>query len=753
LEQCQLISDQLGHLPLALAQAGSFLATTNTSPDAFLDLYRKQAELILRHKPPKALWQYNETVFTTWELSFSVISDRHPEVAKFLLLLGYMQPDSIWQDLFSLGLCTDGHRQRVWEIFWKPLTKSRGNFSLFSRSKRKGKSSRSSKQILQPIAWLLKLMTEPLGIKGAVAILTSYSLVFESLISGCISMHPLVKEWCRNRELLDRWRLSTDFIVLFGRVLDVPHGRLDDAKFSSIVEHTRTHIPHILEAIRQLDENCPGAFGADLCHAFEGIGDLLSTRSLTRIQDDRLYIEQLAYDKTLKALGAENQLVWVIMGRLSLAFEESKIFDKAIHLATLRAESCTKKLGRMHNDTLVALDYLGKTLSTAGEHEDSRKVLEDVLNRHRQTSERSGASTRINLGFLLTDLDDFDYARELMGEAIAILTAESDWHLLMAAYGGMAWVATGQNQFEESMEYIQKALEIAEEHWGPDSEPAVEWRGQLALHANDIMPLTDEEAVMRIENSFISWMAKYSGKDSKTVNAFRMRLNQAMHYYACGQSLKAKETLESIIHTLEGTSPQQRSSMADAYERLGLVLWDCGMLDDSMRALDNSLAYTDDEDPLIVVRRLNRAVALRDLGYSDEAEKIFRHHLEYANTDGDTALEYTNLASILQLKGQYNEAMHMLQRTINAMRNKIGSIPDLLLTLHRQGDLYAELGNTEEAIGAMREAFDGKVKHLGICRAATLRSGISLQRLLAQNGRGEEAEAIAAQIRPFLQYS
>ena len=50
------------------------------------------------------MWDYrNDTVFTTWEISFEAIKDRDPQAAHLLLLCGFLGKDDIWEGLLRRG--------------------------------------------------------------------------------------------------------------------------------------------------------------------------------------------------------------------------------------------------------------------------------------------------------------------------------------------------------------------------------------------------------------------------------------------------------------------------------------------------------------------------------------------------------------------------------------------------------------------------------------------------------------------------
>jgi hypothetical protein len=101
------ILEELGYLPLAIAQAGAYIAVRRFSNpmETYLSIYRTNARNLLAHMPAPATWNYrNDTVFTTWELSFAAIKEEMPTAADLLLLCGFLSKEDIWEDLLRDGL-------------------------------------------------------------------------------------------------------------------------------------------------------------------------------------------------------------------------------------------------------------------------------------------------------------------------------------------------------------------------------------------------------------------------------------------------------------------------------------------------------------------------------------------------------------------------------------------------------------------------------------------------------------------------
>lgn len=79
--------------------------------EAYHQLYKKNAKSLLARKSVSVTWDYkNETVFTTWEISFAAVLEESPKAARLLLLCGFLAKDDIWEELLrhGFGLKEDG---------------------------------------------------------------------------------------------------------------------------------------------------------------------------------------------------------------------------------------------------------------------------------------------------------------------------------------------------------------------------------------------------------------------------------------------------------------------------------------------------------------------------------------------------------------------------------------------------------------------------------------------------------------------
>ena len=96
---------KLGHLPLAIDQAGAYLHRQQKPLLAFLPLFEANFKKTLSKKPASAVWQYGEkTVVNTWEISFAAIEKDDPQAAELLLICAFLSNNSIDASFLSSAM-------------------------------------------------------------------------------------------------------------------------------------------------------------------------------------------------------------------------------------------------------------------------------------------------------------------------------------------------------------------------------------------------------------------------------------------------------------------------------------------------------------------------------------------------------------------------------------------------------------------------------------------------------------------------
>ncbi|NWJ48785.1 MAG: tetratricopeptide repeat protein [Chloroflexi bacterium] len=93
------LAQELGGLPLALEQAAAYMNAKSKSGESYLELFKKRRmELLKRSNAPEDY--HNDTVATTWEISFKALGEANPAGAELLELCAWLGVAEIPFSLF-----------------------------------------------------------------------------------------------------------------------------------------------------------------------------------------------------------------------------------------------------------------------------------------------------------------------------------------------------------------------------------------------------------------------------------------------------------------------------------------------------------------------------------------------------------------------------------------------------------------------------------------------------------------------------
>ncbi|KAF5718866.1 eukaryotic translation initiation factor 3 subunit [Fusarium mundagurra] len=695
IEDCHTIAAMLGCLPLALAQAGSFVAMTKTSTQDFIKKYHLQRGQLLSYKPAKSLWRYGETVFTTWEVSFEAIAKSDPLAAKLLLVSGYMEPDDIWLGIFQLALDTTGQRAMVWQRFW-PRDHIKGYrrkvLSQVLTGRAKGLGTTISK--FRDLTWVRQLSIGD-NIEKSIHLLANFSIISVNTSGDGFLMHPLVREWCRLRAANDRQNLTVDFLIMMGRVYNNSLNRKARIQWDTASRITR-HIPAVIDAIHELSTTAKPSWLAtiDLCHALEAIASAADFAfAKFASEEEILYIYQLLLNICVKALER--------VGR----------FEEALCHAEQRVTFCKAALGMKHPDTLSAMNDLRKCLESQGSHlENAEAVLRETVRLRLTSSRRPSeiAVPMINLAMLLLDLDKtkFEESKELLETAYGFLNSSDNLVVRLECVGNLAACAIESGDHKMAMRYLDEAISLAESEYGPGSAPALEWKGQRYYCIMADMPFHSTAAVQEIEQEVLSMLTGLKTMRTRSVDRQKILFELGQWYYHIGDTEKAINTFQCLLDEIDaaGETADTINTRANLFNLLGLAYWDSGRLTEAISCYDKCIEVGVRSPKMAAIA--NRAVAWRDAGQLNLAENTLTSS---AIAEPYTSLDFTNLASIYALQGRTTESERLYDRTLEAIQAaNLQHTHRYFLTLHSQAILYERCGNYGAALGNLEVAFEGR---------------------------------------------
>jgi tetratricopeptide (TPR) repeat protein len=110
------LATELGHLPLALEQAGAMLAETGMPADEYLRLLKDHAAEIMNEGPPSG---YPRSMTAAWKLSVDAVKRSRPQALEVLRCCAFFGPEPIPRDVFRRGAQDTG--TAVAEVLSSPI--------------------------------------------------------------------------------------------------------------------------------------------------------------------------------------------------------------------------------------------------------------------------------------------------------------------------------------------------------------------------------------------------------------------------------------------------------------------------------------------------------------------------------------------------------------------------------------------------------------------------------------------------------
>lgn len=161
------IAKKLGWLPLAIDQAGAYVAARQMPLQTYMEVYEKHFGKIFKERPASPVWSYrDQTVFTTWEISFQAIKAENEAAADLLLLCSFLSNEDIWEEMLRRGQNLEEDGRLSFHMFY-------------------------FKQLI--------FFSTDITLGDNLKLLLSYSLVHRKGHNDSFYVHPMVHLWARER--------------------------------------------------------------------------------------------------------------------------------------------------------------------------------------------------------------------------------------------------------------------------------------------------------------------------------------------------------------------------------------------------------------------------------------------------------------------------------------------------------------------------------------------------------------------------
>jgi tetratricopeptide (TPR) repeat protein len=476
--------DLLDGLPLALAQAASYLRETGLDISSYVRLYKQQWDDLMSSDSEfnTPLGDYEQgSVATTWTISFKSIEEKSIHAANLLRLWAFLDNKDMWYGLL----------QATQEELVDVQEGSPDNKEEWPR-------------------WLHEVASNEVLFLNAIRLLLRFSMIeAQECMHGSYIMHPVVHRWMSHiqaaAERKSFLELATmlvglavpdttekEFWVLRRRL--IPHAErcsrrlgelgVADSNFDSATAADSIHNLGILfcdqdrlneaEALYQLVlESRQKVLGPDhpmTLHTVHSLGNLY-------VKKDQLDQAETMYQRALegfeKTLGFDHALTLTTVGKLGSLYLNQGTMKEAEALFLRAANGLKKSLGPDHLWTLHTFHDFGRLYKRQGRLKEAEVMYQRALDGYEKVlgpAHTSTLQTVSNLGSLYVDQDRLEEAETMLQQAMkGYETALGPNHTeTLDVVHNLGILYGVQGQLNEAEAMYQRALAGYSKTLGPD---------------------------------------------------------------------------------------------------------------------------------------------------------------------------------------------------------------------------------------------------------------------------------------------
>ena len=630
------IVEELGGLPLAIEQAAAYVRDSK-SIFKYLDVYRRNRRGLLSRKP-KGNIVYEDTVATTWRLSFDRLKQISPTSITLIQLFAFLNPDEILIEFLvagKAGLDTEIREVLDDELMWQDCLDALQMFSL------------------------IRVWGD--GTK--------------------IGIHRLVQSVIKDQLDQDSWvRVSTQIIQL--GLTGFPH--------RSDLETCRRYRAQLMTYL--LDSGNDSKLARD--HLLQRC--ILAERVASYLMEDGYYSDSSelripCHQILVRELGDSHPDTLDGLENLASSYRALGKFSDAMVLQQRSLELRQNVFGLQHPRTLTTVNNLAKLLLLMGSFHEAEKLNIETLKTRRQVLGDHHPDTLLsmnNLAECYYALGKFKDAADLHSETLKLrkLTLGSEhrdtlWSMsnLSAA---LEYTDAGMTQ-AEIMKLDQDLLNLREKILGPN-------------HPDTLWSLSDVAAGYRNSGEF----AKAAELDAEALRRRNKLLGGehpdtiwSMNALACsyrrlGRFIEAECLFQQVLQLRQKVLGREHQDTLWTMNRLAWTYSGLEKHEDALalyqETLNLSKSVLGETHPDTLENMYGVALSYGDLGRWEEScefhEKTLQLRLAALGAEHPDTLESMNsLAGVYRNIGKLEDSVRMYERTVHLRRNSLGSMhPDTI---------------------------------------------------------------------------
>lgn len=703
-ELAEELGGELGFFPLALEQAGAFIAEHQTSFEDYLKSYRKRRlELLSQHAP--VLGDYKDTVATTWAINFAEV-EKSPASADLLRFSAFLWPEMVPLELFEKGGAELGDR-------------------------------------LAP--YLASVQSDPILLDQLLKPLMDYSLISRTPQTRSYSIHLLVQEVLQSRMPTAEKKFWMEAVV---RAVSEA---FPEGEFKNWTECERL-LSQALLCKKYILEN--GFESIAAAHLLRHAGFYLHKRAQFS-EAQAMYQIALAMREEIQ--GSEHPDTADSLGKLGLLYSDQAKYAEAENLLQRALEIREKVLGPEHRDTATSANDLAGlylTLAKFGEAEALFRRALSVREKALEAGRAEIAESMKDLGHLLQAKGKYSEAEPLYRQALAISekTLGSEHPDTANALNFLAWLLKNEGKYSEAEPLCGRALAIVEKTLGPEHPDTATALNSLAtlLEAQgkyyEAEPLC--RRALRISESAFGPEHPRTGA---AINSLAGLLDEQ------GKHSEAEPLHRRALALAETALGPAHPDTAAGLNNLARSLQEIGKYSEAeplyRQALDLTETVLGSAHPNTAASLDNLALLLQEDGKYGEAEPLCRRALEIRETvlgseHPDTATSLNNLALLFHREEKYDKAGPLYRRTLEISEKTLGAEhPGTATTLSNMAELLRDEGKYGQAELLFRRALAIREKAFDRSHPDIARSLLGLASVHRRLGNNKKAKGFEQRAR------
>ena len=414
-KEAEELAEALGHLPLALEQAGALRAETGMSNAEYLRLLAEQPASLLREGKPS---EYPAPMTAAWQLSVSKLRENLPEAMDLLRCCSFFGPDPIPRDVFF------------------PVEDER----------------------IRPV--MVDLLNNPIRLSRAIGHLARYALIRLDNGNRTVQVHRLIQALVRS-EVAREERGPIREEVWFLLAMAAPPNTIDQASRTRYLNL----IPHLGPS------GIAESASPDIRRFVLGVLDFLyASGNYTMVER---YAKNFT-DRWKEDSGPNTPEVLEADIKYCNRLREAGGYREAYDISRSLVERTREHLGHDHSLTLMALSGLGADMQAAGDFHQARTHAEQVLELHQDALGPTDPATlraMHNLSIDYTLTSEFAKAREL-SERVYLLhnrqTRTPGSPVLLSYLTGLSIAMRLLGNYTEACDLGEDALAYGHDQLGAD---------------------------------------------------------------------------------------------------------------------------------------------------------------------------------------------------------------------------------------------------------------------------------------------